>query len=620
MTALKEIDGAASSSTVGDAIDHLVRAEIAYIDSAAALRRAWKLGLRPEVELRTTSPALIDDPNLGAVQADARLTSDIVWALDAAFAAMSRDCRGRFGHEDLDLIAARYVTLEFQAIVGKAAMLDSGDFERSVAIVTLSAADAYLDSIVRTPLIRILRDNSRLATVCVPIDDVSRDDPRAPAPDFWRRLAFSSVRTLFYRTAERLTRVLGLRGPKGTILMIRENELSKETASALVFRGYLPRALSLLRISDPPPLDAARADALQRTCEALCETHLSRFLCQPALRAVQRILVEDVAWRARRYDASLAAWQSRLAPLARYRPRAVLTNRINDPELIGLHAVLRRRGIPLIGFQHGVTVEINHRMSQYDAQYESAFCDLELTFNERAAATSQANSFRRGRAVAVGLPREYFRGVRKGRLPGAPPIWYVSGAIYVGNHGQLEGTTDWMKCEHERSMVDRVLARLRHRVLYKPYPGRRFEDPDPVLRAAEAARNVEIYEGRLDLRYIVGSARLLISSRSFSTPSWCLTTGIPLVHIDIPEQDPLSSDARRAFEEGIFLFDAGAADFHDSLRRFLDQPLEAIERKWQQKKDGREALIREFVSPTRHGAGRRAADAIIAEIGRHSGS
>ncbi len=593
--------------------------EVVYADSKEALLGAYARGLNRTAEIRSTSPALIEDTDLAVNQADALLKPTVIKTMERAFADMGRDCRGRFGNDDIDLIAGRYVTLEFQAIAGMAATLSELDFSRPTAVVTLCSKDWYLDSIVGSPLRRILAGNANFVSIEQPIETLTgRDDPRQPDPSFLSRLRFTSPSTLLFRLCERLTAKTRLRGPKGTILMIRDNELSKETAFHLMLRGYFPRQIKIARCEDVPAFSDERIEQMKAVCSELVANNLEGLVCSSAAKVLAQILFEDIYVRVQRYEASLTVWNEELERLSPARPRAVLTNRVNDAELIGLHAQLKARGIPLVGFQHGVTVEINRHMRDYDPHYESAFCDIELTFNQRAAAYSNRNVFRRGDAIPVGVPGEYFRGVKKGRLPNAPPVWYINTGIYVANHGQLEGVTDWDKCRHEVGIIEKVLARIRHDVLYKPYPGHRFQDPDPIVKTALAATNLEVYTGRLDLRYIVGSAKILISSRSFSTSSWCLLTGLPLIHIDIPEQEPLSPSARTAYEAGTLFFDAGEEGFHEKLREFLNQPIAEIERQWREKASAREELIRVFISAERSGAGRRGADAVEAAIEQFS--
>jgi len=241
--------------------------------------------------------------------------------------------------------------------------------------------------------------------------------------------------------------------------------------------------------------------------------------------------------------------------------------------------------------------------------------DIEMMFNDEGVAVSGANVFGRAKSVAVGLPGDYRRGRRLKGLRDAPPIWYLSTALYLANDGAMvEGVNDRDKAAFETELIERVLSQAGHKVLYKPYPGKRYLDPDPVLGVAAAAPNIEVYRDRIDLRYIVGGARVLISSRSYSTPSWCLAADKPLIHIDIPDQAPLTQEAREYFDAGLFLFDAGAADFHEALLAFVARPLDEIEADWKAKAPARAELNRRFMSAYPNGAGRRAAGVVAAAI------
>jgi hypothetical protein len=82
---------------------------------------------------------------------------------------------------------------------------------------------------------------------------------------------------------------------------------------------------------------------------------------------------------------------------------------------------------------------------------------------------------------------------------------------------------------------------------------------------------------------------------------------------------PLDGPARAAFEESVFLFDAGAPDFHDRLLAFLNKPLDEIERLWAEKAEARGRMMKTFMSAfdpveTSRRAGSRAADEVIKEI------
>ncbi len=599
---------------------NLPNISVVYVESRVALKFALVSGLNDLAQVRTTAPALLADPTIEAVQADSTLTPDRLRALEDVCIALGRACKTKFSYDpDVGLIAGRLAVLQLQPILAKAAFLTEADFQDPVAVVELRSKDTDLDGSIRSPLTRLLADNPNLLVIQVPIDVAHGDgDPRPPTPALSVRIKFSPIETLVYRLVGWLSGVTGLRGPRGTILMLRENELSKETAFWLLLRGYLTQSLDLVKSVRPPSLSIDEEQKISTCAVELVQQHLAQSVTKSVAYALGKIFGEDISHHVARYRASLPMWRRKLDGLARLKPKAVLTNHLNDPELISLHKVLRENKIPLVSFQHGVTIEINDRVRQYDAHLESAASDLEVTFNARAVELSEAGVFCRGRAIDVGLPKDYYR---KGQLKDAdavPEVWYISTALYVANHGQIEGANDFDKYCRETAIVEKVLARLGRRVLYKPYPGRRYEDIDPIEVAVASAPNMIIYRDRNDLRYIVGSARLLITSRGYSTPSWCLMTGKPMVHIDIPEATPLPSDAREAFAAGVFLFDAGAPDFYYSLRQFLDQPIEQIEALWEKKSMARETLIQQYVSSHKKNAGRRAAREILLEISANS--
>ena len=598
-------------------VEALSSAEVVYVDSRAALECARNKGLNPQAKLRSFSPALLSDPGQGLEQADATLTPRRVAELEDALIRLSRSFRDIFPQDaDLALIAGRAALLQLQPLVAKAECLREEDFEKRVVIIRVTSRDVRLNEELDSSLVGLLATNSHAAVFDVPIEEIhDAADPRPPAPDFWRRLSFSTLSTVLYRLLEKTVSAFNLCGPRGTVLVLRENEILKETAFRMACRGYFPRLMPLRRVQNAAALAVEDYATLEAKLHAAIEREFGPFFSSRKIAAVSQVFTNILAGLWARYRDSLPVWRQTLDGLAAYRLKTVFTNHLNDPELVGLHRVLRERNLPLVSFQHGVTIEFNPRMRCYDALFDSAASDIEVMFNETGVAVSQAGVYRRGKSIAAGMPADYRR---KGKIRGIgkpPPVWYISTALYLSNDGSLcEGVNDTDKAAFELRIINEVLAQQHHRVLYKPYPGRRYLDPDPVIAAASDAPNIMAFRSWIDLRYMIGSARLLITSRSFSTPSWCLMSGLPLIYIDIPEQTPLTPEARDAFAAGVFLFDAGASGFHEKLRTFLDHPITEIEREWEAKAPAREELMRRFISSHEYGAGRRAAAAIAAEI------
>jgi hypothetical protein len=300
------------------------------------------------------------------------------------------------------------------------------------------------------------------------------------------------------------------------------------------------------------------------------------------------------------------------------RPLAVLTNIPKAPETNALYRVCKERGLPLVTFQHGLSREISATHEQFQVIYENNSADLFFTFNRRSTEISNATPFARGRALTVGLPGTYAKGGgRRRRNPDVPAVFYVSTLLYTGNIQNIRGdASDQRMASFEIDLIDEVLARLPHRVFYKPYPASRYLDPDPVLERARSAANVTLYEGRMDLRYLLPDARVLITSRATTTVIMCVQSRKPVVFIDIPDQLPLRADARPAFAEGLFYFDGGSPDLHRDLRAFLAQPLADIERQWADRAAARARLVDEYFGSGGPGAGERAARHLLGYLDR----
>jgi hypothetical protein len=226
-----------------------------------------------------------------------------------------------------------------------------------------------------------------------------------------------------------------------------------------------------------------------------------------------------------------------------------------------------------------------------------------------------------GACAPVGLSSEYL--ARKpAPSPVAPPVWYISTALYNGNLPILcVGYTDNDIADYETEVVTGLLARLPHRVMYKPYPALRYMDEDPVLACAAEQPNISIYEDRLDLRYIASEARVFVTGRATSTMSWCLFSGRPTVFIDHPDQVPLRPETRDAMREAAFLIDARKPGWKEEAVTLLSQPIERLEAVWKEKEAARREFTARFFSAWPDGrGGRRAAEIIKNHIKGTQGS
>lgn len=238
-----------------------------------------------------------------------------------------------------------------------------------------------------------------------------------------------------------------------------------------------------------------------------------------------------------------------------------------------------------------------------------------MVYNDVARERSDRTQFHHGATLAVGYPTI---GRRISRLPSfaferSEPVLFVSTNAYRGYLHMVTTTmTDREMSELEIGLIRDVLNRLPRRVTYKPYPYlSRYADPDPALLAAREARNLSIVTDNIDMRYLIGRAKVVVTCRATSTTGWCLMSHKPLCFINVPDQMPLDDDVRDLFGESVFVFDAGNPAFAGELRDFLSLPLEEIESRWERKRPARERMISRFIDRPVRSPGREASAYII---------
>ncbi len=596
------------------------RPAVVYADCRAALEIAWRDGLSRDVPVRSVAPAVVADAAIAAERAVERLGARDIAALSEALVAAIQDVWRELSSdvaladgEQIALIAARAVITDLQNEIFMAAMLREEDFGRGVVAVTVRHAEADMRRRFYFGAARILAEAGQARIIEVAAEKLlAIGEPAPPKPPLLPRLTHLSLDTAIFRLGIGISRFWPRAAPRGGILVLRENELLKETAARLFKRGYGLYALKSIGTAE---CDAGpHAAVVEKSVRRAIELRFEGLLAPTALAILARHTAGSAVVKMSRYRASLPLWQAALVDARARRPRAVLTNILLSPEALGLHRVLRELGIPLIVFQHGVSPEINASAVNRGVALDNVGCDLAITFNAEMARLCEENPIGGAPAVVAGIPADYQRASRRRR--GANRIWYVSTSLYQSNLGRLHrGMADAEIYTNELDLIDKVLARLPHRVVYKPYPALRYLDDDPLLVHAARQENIEIHEERLDLRYLARKARLLLTCGASSTISRCLMSDKPTVLINSPNNLPLGDAARAAFAAGIFLFDGAAEDFHEQLRAFLSQPFEEIEHAWDARAEPRRHLIETFFSAPHSDPAGRAADAVVAKIG-----
>lgn len=590
-------------------------------DSRLAADAAWQAGVDRAVPVRTSSPGLVRQDDVAAVPLEESVDPELARRLaedgnplsEAIHRALAPDL-GTYG-----ALAAARAVLRAQVVAYKALAVTVEDFTESIAVVEVDTGLPFFDRRFNFPWARLLGGNPQLKVIRVPRERLPEAAVK-PSPDqasLRRRMALEDAQSVAYRLTERLASRVGLRGPRGLVSVFGENPLLKEVGFNLVLRGFLLRPLR-------PVSALASEHGDERITTAIGEVlrpHLASLLVPQAVEPVVAMMSERAADAVSEFRVARPGWADQLEA---ERPKAVLANAPGTPTAIALHQACRERGIPLVSVQHGLERELNASISTARALFETYSSDLFLAYNDEGVqASTVPASFEPGRASAVGMPAPYYRAGRR-RLSGSEPIFYVSMMHYTANEALIQaGVPDHAKADFDIEMIDRVLTRVPHGVLFKHYPshGPRYLDGDPIVdRARAGGGKLRLFEGRTDLRYLLGRSRVLINSRGMSTTGWCLMSGRPVVYLDIPWLTPLRADTREHFEASVFYFNASSPSFHDEVRELLSSPLEEIDRRWTSMAESRRHLLQQYIHGPGRGAGARGAREVIREIERAEGS
>lgn len=587
--------------------DFLAGVRVALCDWSTALERAGAAGLPADARIRTSAPALARRG--GRIEAlEAKLPPGRLQAIHDDTFDLSLDLFRALEAEPKVREFALGVAvhgLRTQRVLAKAACLSEDDYAQPRAVLSVATGSEFLDWKFNAPWESLLKSNPDLRILRVPYQ---------PEKEQELTRLIDRVRLSWESRVYRLLLAIGSRWPRwlarGSAYVLSENELQREAAVSLGLRGF--RLLPLPKVEAKPSLPDATAQTIADVVRSVALRRYRAFACPSAAEAVCDVLLRAALQDAAVESAAFAAWRE--AGEKVFRPGDfVLAGFPKGAMSRGLWRACESKGVTFCSFQHGVTREIASANRAMRVGHEGNSSHLFFAFNRRAVEVAQTNPFSRGRAIAVGLPDEYSRtGSFRRRRRDAPPVFYVSTNLYFANGNLPQGDlSDTGRAELEIAVIDRMLARLPYRVLYKTYPDQRYLDVDPVVERAQQAPNIELFEAPLNLRYLLPDCRVIVTSRATSTTSWCLLSGKPMVFIDWPQQSPLLPDARAALADAIFLFDGARPDVLEEAAEFLSQPLERIEALYAEKAAARKAAIEEFFSTGGRGAGRRAARAIL---------
>jgi hypothetical protein len=469
---------------------------------------------------------------------------------------------------------------------------------------------------MNSPWDRLLVPNKLFSTVKYKLHNDDWSVLTTKGISFWQRFKVAGFESIVFRIATKIMDKAPNFLFKKELLMPNENELNIEIASSLILRGVRVKKVNINLPSsvDNIKLGVETTDIIELVLPIMLK-RVEQWVVPVAVDTVMNIFKQQLEGQLKKFKLLTDVYKTSIYNSEGVK-RAVLMNAPGSIYGKALSYVCRSNNIPLISSQHGVTVEISKMHYLLHIRFDNSVSDLNFAYNSKAVEVERKSYYDKSKHYVVGMPARLMRMSNMRTERGSTtPIVYISTNLYhMGLSQSLK--TDYGRALDEHNLIVNVLSRLPHKVCYKTYPedNRRYADMDPVLKDIKTYENIELFSDKIDMRYLISKYSVLVTTCATSTLSWPIMSGKPVIFIDQKNNNPLTDDAYLSLSKGIFVFDDNKENFYEELRDFLSQPIEDIEKLWQDKQSYRNDMIKNYFSAYQSTtAGKRASKTILRE-------
>ena len=593
---------------------------VVFCDSLQALEWAYQNGLPKSAIIKSGAPAMLwcESDNIFHIEARwtikeiERFQSTIQELTEGIFdATLSVDGVDR----ELALTISNSV-LHFQDVIYQAACLEESDFSDSRLFIYVSGEVGPSGNIMNYPWDKLLSSNKKFSIINYTLRKDNWKVLTTEGVSYWKRLKVAGIESITYRLAVKLMEKIPDWFFSKEIFMPNENELNIEIASSLVLHGV---KISKIQIN-PVPNDKNIVSSIDvamifEIILPIMRKRIEDWVTPSALKVTMSLFESNLVKQLNRFQLLADEWDKVILKSNKIK-RAVLVNSPGNVSGQALSCVCRKNGIPLISSQHGITIEISKMHDMLQVGFDNSVSDVIFSYNSKIVDVEKSTHFDKSKYHVVGMPMRIIRMKYAKKIDKlTPSIVYISTNLYEMGFSLLSSKTDYNRAKDEQKLIEKVLSKLPHKVLYKTYPedNRRYADVDPVLNNIKSFKNIDLFSDKIDMRYLIFRHRVFITTCATSTLAWPVMSGKPTIFINQKENSPLTKNAHQKLSKGLFVFDDDAVNFYGDLRGFLSKPIDEIEKLWQEKRSAREEMIKEYFSQYDGGAGKRAARTILKE-------
>jgi len=591
-----------------------------FCDSLGALDAAYDKGLKRSAAILTRSPALVARTDLPSVHLDARDSFDpkVLEEFYLSTSSFLEECLGVLKKDPMTapfaVLFCREVWI-WQQRAAFAAFLRDEDFVEPRLLVE-GISDMNSPKKFRLPWRKWLAGNPNLGIFETETALPSGWPAEVENPSLRDRMRLQGIDQILFRVSIAVGNFLPSNITRGQIYYLRESELVRDACVEFAMRGFGVKQIALPRLIT----ETGQHPVCSRTLELFKIRVVDRIEKYFSPKSTSSLLSELVSSFSRQlfsYDATKTHLQDHASRIFRKKKVVFLTNYPFGGSQLALVHTAQERGAVFTGVQHGIGRELL-AVRQNECNYENTFARNVIVFNSEAKRITASGAFRSsgGDECVAGVPSDFHRVGRSRSNEDVPPILYAQTLGLAGTFfNAFIYKNDVESSRRDISLITQVFERLPHKVSFKCYPHRSYEDLDPALEAAEKAKNVSLMRTGMDLRYVISSARVVISVGASSTLAWCMGSGKPVIYID-----PVSSGYRMRrdiidnYSEALFYFDERDDEYLEKMRKFLSRSLENIEAEWKEGEERRIAFSDRFFGKVDNRTGHNIANWILAKL------
>jgi hypothetical protein len=588
-----------------------------FCDSEEAIIWAFKHKLPKDTLIRTSSPALLFGNNANIVHVESRWSETEMKKFQTTIKNFSEEVFDAVlqidgvSHEEALCVAQESVA--FHRILFKAACLTEKDLVEPRLFVRAKGKNKLRESNLNSPWDLLIGDRENFKVVTYDLADDNWSTLTTEGVTFIERIRIGGIETVIYRLITKfLNKLIGNIYSK-YVLIPSENELVIEVASSLALKGVGIREIKPLNINRIA-YSEEKLSVIKLKIHDIVKERIKKWVDPRLVLKCETLFFSGVEIKLNSFVSYVDGWKPIISKF-KDKKSVLLLNSPGNISGFALTNICKNVGIPIVSAQHGVTKEICATHGESVVSYDINVSDYFLSYNNKSSEVANNSYFSRGKSFTSGISARHLRMKYGLNITNCLlPIVYISTNLYKGNLGGFGAwLTDYDRARNEQKIVSNVLSKLPHKIRYKTYPeeNRRYADIDPIISDIKATNNVELFDKKVDMRFLLKEHRVIVTSSATSTLGWCMMTEKPVVFINWKNKMPLTIEAKNSLSNAAFVFNENDDDFHNNLCKFLSKTIEEIEYLWNKKKSARKEFINKFITSYQNGAGKRASELIF---------